>query len=197
METSLAVNPDYLVVAFLMISSPSMGENTVAVDEWHNIAPACQKVAIDLEIMSDYDKLFTFKDYKDFDEDLRRIRNRYQAYKDAPPLSDIQRLPDNATARAAYHFNLEYKSNLRRRLEYETDKAHHITQAIRETDELRLPWDIICDCTSQWTSVSEKRRLLQKLKDLIGEENYSTMTLPPCVPIWRFEEVEYVRYPRK
>lgn len=181
---------DYLLTAFLMISAPYCDNNTIGEVDYKLCKSALISVAEDLEIISDVERNYMFVDYKNFDVDLNSLRARYEEFKDAPPAADALRLPDSQYIRERERFNRTFREKLVKRKNFETHLAPFIDVVIRETDRLYVVWDTASFCRNEYTSVVNRRRYLVRLKNLLGEEDYNMMKLPPCVPIWRFEELE-------
>src|SRR5438093_1541624 len=61
--------------------------------------------------------------------------------------------------------------------------------ALQETDHLYQVWDAVRDARCDYYYVTVRRLALKRLRDLVGEEAYYSSNLPPCVPLWRFEQI--------
>lgn len=182
------------ILYFMIISSPV--NSPVPQINFEKEAPLIQKYCIDLEILDNREKVWILANKNRYEDDVNALRDRYFNLIGAP------RLITNKNFHPLYVINKKIESNrlyakyLRDRIELELDRFHILKEAIQENDELYLIYDTLRDSQEfDEKNVFQKyiyqRRLsLKKLKELIGEENFNSGTLPYSVPIWRFNEIK-------
>ena len=79
--------------------------------------------------------------------------------------------------------NQTYRQNLENRLAVETVRARELQEAIQESDGLFFLWNLVRDARCDYYDVTVRRQALKRLRDLAGEEAYSSGHLPPYVPL--------------
>jgi hypothetical protein len=124
----------------------------------------------------------------DFESEVRWVRKNWRDAVDCPPLTDCRRLADPSLTRKLLGFNGIYRQFLEARREIRRHEWDEITEVLGETDCLREIWQAAADATSEQHIWVRRRRALKRLRELIGEAAYDAGELPPCVPIWRFQE---------
>ena len=127
---------------------------------------------------------------EDFAGDLKLLRRRWDDLADAPPINDCMRFPDRALISDLLSFNRAYRQHLDSRQSLELTYWWELREALQEADRLYQIWDTVRDARCDYYYVTVRRQALKKLRDLIGEEAYYSSTLPPCVPLWRFEKID-------
>ena len=68
------------------------------------------------------------------------------------------------------------------------DRADVIGVAVAETDRLYRVWDAVRDARCEFYYVTVRRQALKRLKEMVGDEAFAEVDLPPHVPGWRFQE---------
>ena len=112
-----------------------------------------------------------------------------------PHLCDVDKFPSRTVVSASLEFNRAYRGQLelQRSLYMERDPRYTwYSDAIKETDQLYEAWQLLSigiynrdtKYVNLWT-----REQLQKLREMIGDDNFFNGRMPPPVPIWRFREV--------
>lgn len=145
-----------------------------------------RRVALAMELVDKSERKLTHGDVLHLD--LYTIRSRYRSLRGAPPVIDAVRFGLNANFREALEYNRAHRKWLvdRRCL----DSSPQIEEAIWECDELRAIYDAADVATSDTTLVVDRRLALERLRRLVGANNYYEGILPPCVPVWRFNWIE-------
>jgi hypothetical protein len=181
--------PNELALAFLLLTSP-VGSPEEAPDpaRWAMVQGSVQKLAIEWEILDPRETRYILAKPEEFGIDVNLLRRRYQELKDVPHLSDANRLPDRHTAADLLQFNRGFRKTLDSRKLLETDRSDEWLTVIRETDRLYQVWDAVRDARCDFYYVTVRRHALRKLKDMLGDDDWHTATLPPAVPTWRFAE---------
>jgi hypothetical protein len=87
-------------------------------------------------------------------------------------------------------FNRSFRKKLDERGQFEFDRAAAFQVVIRETDRLYQVWDAVRDARCEFYFITVRRQALKKLRDALGEEAYQAAELPPCVPVWRFNDLK-------
>lgn len=107
-----------------------------------------------------------------------------------PPPGDAYRLPPADEIRSARLFNQCYQSHLRWRLEWEEDRTGELRAAVAEAVWLYEVWDCAEGAHPDYQcSPAAKACYLRRLRLLIGPDAYRRAELPPCVPVWRFNDL--------
>lgn len=184
------MNTGNIILAMALITAPSEMEDAPAPDQWDNVAAAVQDVAIKWEIMDPREKNYMMARRESYVHDIHSLRVRYKELKNAPLSCDCYRLPPKEFAHKMVEFNRRYRRHLEERRELELDRAAIIGTAIQETEDLHEVWDAVRDAQYDYCYVVQRRKALLKLKQLLGEEDYMSMTLPPNVPHWRFNTMK-------
>ncbi len=106
-----------------------------------------------------------------------------------PDPGDAFRFPPRAYLSAGMDFNRAYYRHLEARLAWEPDRQSAVRAAMWEADELYAAWDAARSAQWEFLSVEYRRLSLLDLARRIGWEAYWRGELPPCVPVWRFNEL--------
>lgn len=99
-----------------------------------------------------------------------------------PPLDDRHRFPPKAVAWEARFFNLAFRENLNKHRPLSIHREALWEQAVCEAHHLFLCWDCLDDIQCEGLNEEHRRKLLRKLRVLIGPEAYYSGRMPPCVP---------------
>lgn len=177
-----------ILAAALLATPPGVPEIPPDAESWPELQEALQNVAIEWEILDPRQVRCIFARLEDFEENLNFVRRQHQELKNAPPLSDHLRFPSRDRANEFLSFNRAYRRHLESRQFLNQDRGSELILAARETDCLYQLWDAVRDCRGEHYYVGVRRQALKRLRDMLGQENYESAKLPPCVPIWRFEE---------
>ena len=143
---------------------------------------ALKQVALDLELTGPRCPWIN-----DFESEVRWVRKNWREASDCPPLSDGDRLPPASLIRQLLNTNCAYRQFLEARREVRRLDWDELTELLSETNRLREVWQCAADATSADHIWVCRRRALKRLRDLVGEEAYDAGSLPPCVPLWRFD----------
>jgi hypothetical protein len=176
---------DLVFAAALLTTPPGIPEQTPAPDRWPSIQAALQETALRMEILDPRETSF-LASADEFQRDLDILRNRHQELADAPLVADGGRFPDRESVNALLRFNRAYYRNLEGRQVWEPDRADLIGVVMAETDRLYEVWDAVRDARCEFYYITDRRKALQKLRALLGDEAYFAGEMPPFVPIWRF-----------
>ena len=177
---------DFMLAAMLLSAPVGTPEQVPPPDRFATVQAAIHQTAIDWEILDLREIRYVLAKADDYQEDLDFLRKRRIDLEDAPKLAESQRLPGRQTVNDYIRFNRAYRKNLETRLAWESDRANILGEAIGETDRLYKMWDAMRDAKCDFHYVTVRRIALRKLKDMLGEEMYSSGELPPYVPEWRF-----------
>lgn len=111
-----------------------------------------------------------------------------------PPAGDGWRLPPRTYLRDGIEFNLRYRARLDARARHASTWGElcAVRRARAEAEELWHVWDLMVDAHPEATYYRDdtRRGFLRRLRLTLGREAYDRMELPPCVPTWRFQELE-------
>ena len=177
-----------LVAVSLLTTPPGTPERLPDPADWPEMREALVSIAVEWEILDPRETRYVFSRYEDFDENLNLMRRRYQELCDAPPLNDCERFPDHRTINDLLGFNRAYRRFLDARQPIDSDRVPYLQAAVKETDHLFQIWDSLRDSRCEYYYVSVRRQALKRLKSQVGEGDYLAGTLPPHVPLWRFED---------
>ena len=117
------------------------------------------------------------------------LRRRHGELKNVPSIADSQRFPERAAVNDLLAFNRAYRQHIDVRQPLELLNWWELRVALQETDHLYQVWDAVRDARCDYYYVTVRRLALKRLRDLVGEEAYYSSNLPPCVPLWRFEQI--------
>lgn len=177
------------LVAVALLSSPvDLPEPHPDAEQWPELQAALISIAIEWEILDPRETRYVFARIEDFEDNLNLLRRRYRDLRDAPRLVDAQRFPEHRTVNDLLGFNRTYRRHLDARLPMDLDRIGQLRDAIAETDSLYQVWDAVRDARCEYYYVTVRRLALKRLRYIIGDEDYVAATLPPHVPLWRFEE---------
>lgn len=113
-----------------------------------------------------------------------------QAPEPDPPLCDRDRFPPREVAARAMQFNRAYRRHVEGRALWQTHRAEEWGQVKEEVEHLYRCWDWLHAAQGgQAGDACYWRQSLRRLRELIGDEAYYAGRMPPCVPVWRFQEL--------
>lgn len=156
------------------------------------ISISIQEVALDLEIMDPRERRYIMVPQKDEDmqTDLDMLRVRQIDFKDAPPLSDTERLPERAYANQLCSFNRSFRTVITNRMEFELDRIPLFSEVLAETDTCYRAWDLIRDAKCEFFYNTVRRQAMKRLKQEMGATAYEQGNWPDFVPRWRFNDLK-------
>ena len=179
----------YLLAAALL-TGPADSKITVGPELFATVGPALQKLALRWEILDEREKRYVLTRPEDFTADLQLLQRRYHELANAPPVSDCRRFPDRTVVSELLAFNRAYRQHMEMRQAVELVHWWEFREAAQEADRLYQIWDNVRDARCDYYYVTVRRHALQKLRDTIGPEAYYAGTLPPHVPVWRFQRID-------
>lgn len=179
---------DLAIAAMLIFSPPGTPETVPPVERWADVSSAMQKIAIDMEILDRSESLYILRRRSDFIQDLEIIRNRRVEYQDAPKVCDSLRFPDRFVLGSQMDFNRRYTENVVKRCSCDYAFADEYFDILSETKQLYAIYDAARDARCDYYYVTARRSALKRLRDLLGDDDFRAGKLPPCVPVWRFNE---------
>jgi hypothetical protein len=181
---------NYLLAVALLTAppgSPEPGDQPVI---FQVLRQPLQRIAIGWEILDPREARYILARREDFIPDLDLLRRRYQELAFAPALSDCYRFPDRATINELLAFNRAYRQQLDGRQPVELIHGWELRSALQETEHLYQIWDTVRDARCEYYYVTVRRHALKRLRELAGDEAYYSGNLPPCVPLWRFRQLD-------
>ena len=179
---------DLVLATILLTTPPGIAELPPCEDRFPEIRDAIHHVAIEMEIMDRRESRYVLSKPSDFCADLNMLRRRYCDLADAPKVDDALALPPRSQIVQMLEFNREFRKQMDERTRFEIDRTHLLRGIIWETDKLYQIWDAARDARCEFYYITVRRQALRKLKKLLGDEAYAQSSLPPNVPIWRFNE---------
>ena len=179
---------DVLTAIILLTGTPDVPAACPPEDEFPALKAAVHQIAKQWEILDERETSYVFAQRAEFEADLNMLRRRYHALRDLPRLEEANRLPDRKVVNELIGFNRAFRKHLVEKQMLEQDRYDLYQEVMLETDRLYKVWDAVRDARCDFYFVGARRQALQRLKDLIGEEDYRTMVLPPNVPVWRWNE---------
>ena len=180
---------DYLLAAALL-ASPADKDVAAGPELFGTVGPAVQRLALQWEILDPREVRYVLTRPEDFQADLKLLQRRYHELANAPPVSDCLRFPDRAVVSELLAFNRAYRQQMDTRQAVELVHWWEFREAVQEADRLYQIWDNVRDARCDYYYVTVRRHALKKLRDTIGPEAYYAGTLPPHVPVWRFQRID-------
>jgi len=181
---------DYLLAVALLTAPVEAPEPSLSPEAQAALRPALQELAAQWEILDPREVRYVLSRPEDFVADLKLLRRRYEELRDAPPLNDGLRFPERSFVSDQLAFNRAYRQHLDNRLAVEPVRWWDLHEAIQETDRLYQVWDAVRDARCDYYYVTVRRQALKRLRDMIGPQAYFAGTLPPHVPVWRFQRID-------
>jgi len=180
----------FALAAALLTTPPEVPDPPPDVQDWPAVQAAIQSLAVKWEILDPREVRYVMARREDWENDIALLRRRYQELKDAPKLCDAQRFPDRNTVNDLLAFNRAYRRHVDARQALEQDRGPRLRAALKETDYLYQVWDSVRDARCEYYYITVRRQALRRLREMIGPEAYDSATLPPYVPLWRFQEAK-------
>lgn len=118
--------------------------------------------------------------------DVRRRRREMAGYPDTSHANRFRY--DRNVVRPWLRFNAAYTHYCREQAETDLALADHWNRLAAEAERLYWVWDAVDDC-QPGERVERRRRALQQLRTLLGDEAFEAGRLPPYIPLWRFREM--------
>jgi hypothetical protein len=181
---------DYLLAVALLTAPSDSPDPSGPPESYAQLQPALQSLAVQWEILDPREVRYVLTRPEDFFSDLKLLRRRYHDLVDAPPLVDCHRFPERAVVSDLLTFNRSYRQHLDTCLSVELVRWWELREALQETDRLYHVWDTVRDARCDYYYVTVRRQALKRLRELLGDEGYCTATLPPHVPLWRFQRID-------
>jgi hypothetical protein len=181
---------NHLLAFILLTTTPGTPDPARLAGLYPALRLPLQAMAVRWEILDPREARFILARPEDFAADLALLRHRFQDLADAPLLADSQRFPDRATVNDLLAFNRAYRQHVDMRQPVELVHWWELRTALQETDYLYEVWDKVRDARCDYYYVTVRRLALKQLRDLVGEDAYYAGTLPPCVPIWRQQQLD-------
>lgn len=181
---------DYLLAVALLTGCPEAPEPTITPEVYARLQPTLQALAMEWEILDSREVRYVLTRAEDFGADLKLLRRRHSDLIDAPYLHDCHRFPDRAVISELLTFNRSYRQHLDSLMAVELVKWWELREALQESDRLYQVWDTIRDARCDYYYVTVRRQALKRLREMLGEEAYASGTLPPHVPVWRFQRID-------
>ena len=178
-----------LITAILLISGePGIYSHPPTEADWPALRGSVHKVATAWEILDPRECSYVFHRLGDYQSDLDMLRRRNVELRDAPRLCESERFPARQWVSELCWFNRKYRMHLDERRYLELDREDILSEAICETDAAYRVYDLVRDarCDHYYTVI--RRQALVRLREMLGEEDYAAVRLPPVVPVWRFAE---------
>jgi hypothetical protein len=179
---------DYLLAAALLTAPCGTMESPELPEMFPALRIQLQALAVTWEILDPREVRYILARPEDFAADLTLLRRRYQELVTAPLVEDSFRFPERSTVNEYLAYNRAYRQHINVRQPLELVHWWEVRVALQETDRLYLVWDCVRDARCPYYYVTVRRQALKRLRELIGEESYYSGTLPPCVPVWYFQE---------
>ena len=126
----------------------------------------------------------------DFRSELRYVRAHARALYDAPSINDCAGLPPSEVAADFCRFSEQYQAHLQTQQSMMPHRSTDVEKALDEARDLYRVWVTVRRAGMTEESWVSRRRALSQLREALGEQAYYSCQLPPCVPIWRFREID-------
>jgi hypothetical protein len=178
---------EMILAMALLTASPDTLELPDAVAMHPFVAPAVKALALDWELLDPRETDY-LKNAQDFASDLKSLQGRFEEYRNAPRVAEVERFPGRDLAGDMLAFNRSYRDSVNNRLDLDMVHADELRTIIAETDLLYRIYDALRDARCEYFYVHYRRQALAQLRDLIGMEAYYSGQLPPHVPLWRIPE---------
>jgi hypothetical protein len=181
---------DSLLAAALLSGSPGSPDPATLHALYPRVRAQLQALAVRWEILDSRESKYILARPEDFVADLNLLRRRYRDLANAPAVADCGRFPERAVVNDLLSFNRAYRQHVDVRQPVELLHWWELRTALQETDRLYQIWDTVRDARCDYYYVTVRRHALKRLRELIGAEAYYRATLPPCVPLWRFQRID-------
>lgn len=178
------------VFALIMILSPVDAEIPgISAEGLAQVQLSLITTALQLQIIDPYEVPYFFMDWSDFRADLIQLRGRYHDLRTAPLIEEALRFPDSKTLADWLYFNRSYRRELETRQLFDQLHWGDYQTVLEETDRLHAIWDWVRVARNDDGYIPLRRRALERLRELLGPEDYYNGRLPPIVPTWRFHMI--------
>jgi len=182
--------PCEFLLAAALLTAPVDSPDPPLPEAYAELSSRLQTLAIQWEILDPREVRYVLTRPEDFSSDLKLLRRRYHELTGAPPLTDGLRFPDRSAISDMLAFNRAYRQNLDNRLAVELVRWWELQEAVQESDKLYQIWDLVRDARCDYYYVTVRRQALKRLREMIGAQAYYSGTLPPYVPLWRFQVID-------
>src|SRR5579871_3239580 len=179
---------DYLLAVVLLTTPPGSPPSVEMPGMFPALRLPLQALAVEMEILDPREVRYILARREDFAADLTLLQRRYQELATAPALADALRFPERATVNELLAFNRSYRQHIDVRQPLELVHWWELRIVVEETDHLYQVWDKVRDARCPYYYVTVRRDALKRLRELVGEDSYYSGNLPPCVPLWHFQE---------
>jgi len=169
-----------LILALILCPEEPQLPSKASPEAWQ----ALKDIAVVMEVVGPHENWAT-----DFASELRYVRRYWRLLREAPPLSDCHWLPPPSLSREMCCFNETHQAHLQMQRLIYVHRCNQLTEMIAETRQLYQVWECVRRANSPNESWALRRRMLQRLRDSIGEEAYYANKLPSWVPWWHFQQV--------
>lgn len=146
---------------------------------------ALKEISLALEIVGPHENWAS-----DFRSEVRYVRHYWRLLQNAPRLADCHSLPANADACEQCRFNEEYQCLLQTQQVIFIHRSDDLAEMLRQTRQLYQAWDCLRRANAVNQAWAYRRRMLGQLRDTIGMDAYYSGRMPPCIPLWYFEEID-------
>jgi hypothetical protein len=178
---------DALLAAALLTAPAGSPEPDGLQSLYPSLRGPLQSLAVKWEILDPREIRYILSRQEDFAADLNLLRRRHQELVNAPSVGDCQRFPERSAVNDLLAFNRGYRQFIDMRQPVELIHWWDLRLTMQETDRLYQIWDTVRDARCDYYYVTVRRQALKHLRELVGDEAYYSGSLPPCVPLWRFE----------
>lgn len=150
---------------------------------------ALQKQALADEVVDPREARYILARDQDLKHDLALVGKRYVELAGAPSLAWLGQFPGHEYAVACVSFNRSYYGFLTTQAAVRLKEREWYDETICQTEKLYQLWDAVRDAQTGYYYVTVRRAALLKVLEMVGEEDFCAGRLPPCVPLWRFQQV--------
>lgn len=183
--------PYQYLLAAALLTQPAESPGPSPHPEWYAVLKEpLQTLAVEWEILDPREVRYVLARAEDFSSDLNLLRRRYQELGEAPPVDDSRRFPERTAVNELLTVNRAFRQHIDARQPGEPSRWWELRSALQETDTLYQVWDTVRDARCEYYYVTVRRQALQRLRELLGPDNYYAGALPPHVPMWRFQEID-------
>jgi hypothetical protein len=181
---------DYLLAAVLLSAPVGSSELSPLAKLYPAVRLPLQGLAVQCQILDPRELRYILARPEDFAADLNLLRRRYQDLCEAPALDDCCRFPGRAAVNELLAFNRAYRQHIDVLQPVELVHSWELRSTLQETDRLYQVWDAVRDARCDYYYITVRRQALKRLREMVGDEAYYSGNLPPCVPLWRFQEID-------
>jgi hypothetical protein len=146
---------------------------------------ALKRVALATEVVGPHERWAN-----DFHSELLYVRRHWRELAEAPALDDSRRLPPPDLVLSSCRLNWSYQEYLKARRCVCRHHWDELTIALEETQRLYQFWELVREAGCAERSWACRRRALLRLRELLGPVAFYNADLPPCLPLWLFNELD-------